>query len=69
VYRDLKNTLDTAREEALEEGRTEGRVEEKEGVARKAIPNGLSNELIQAITGLPLDVIEMIRREIEGTTN
>jgi predicted transposase/invertase (TIGR01784 family) len=42
-------------------------VEEKSYVvARKAILNGLSNEIIHSITDLPLEIIEKLRREIEG---
>ena len=47
-YRDLKNSLDTARDE----GREEGREEEREDIARKMLAAGLPPNTISAVTGL-----------------
>jgi predicted transposase/invertase (TIGR01784 family) len=59
-YRDLKNSLDTAREEGKEEGRAEGRMEgieegkknEKLEIAKKLRELGMSPGEIKKITGL-----------------
>ncbi|WP_046242916.1 Rpn family recombination-promoting nuclease/putative transposase [Hymenobacter terrenus] len=53
-YRDLKNSLDTAREE----GREEGREEERKGIARKMQAAGLPAATIAAVTGLTETQIE-----------
>lgn len=55
-YRDLKNSLDTAREE----GREEGREEEKRITVLKSHRAGLSVDVISSITGLPKEEIERI---------
>jgi predicted transposase/invertase (TIGR01784 family) len=69
VYRDMKNSLDTALEEGREEGREQGRAEGRaeglaEGelqkakdIAKKLFLSGIDNEKIAEITGLPIDVI------------
>lgn len=52
-YRDLKNSLDTAREA----GNTEGKIE----IATKALKKGLSINDIIELTGLPEDEIKKIQ--------
>lgn len=52
-YRDLKNSLDTAKEE--------GRAEEKIETAKKALQSGLSVEVIAQITGLTKEEVEQLR--------
>ena len=51
-YRDLKNSLDTARDEGEKKGREEGREEEREDIARKMLAAGLPPNTISAVTGL-----------------
>lgn len=46
------DVLGNARLEGMEEGRAEGRTEEKNNIARKMLANGLSIEQIALITGL-----------------
>ena len=46
------DVLGNARLEGMEEGRVEGRTEEKNNIARKMLANGLSIEQIALITGL-----------------
>lgn len=53
-YRDLKNSLDTAREEGKIEGKTE--------VARNLLSNGVSIDLIMKATGLSKTEIEKLRK-------
>ena len=66
-YRDLKNSLDKAREEGREEGREvgreEGKFEEKRLTVLKSHQAGLSIEVISSITGLPQDEIQRIIEE------
>ena len=54
VYRDLKNSIDTAREEGHEEAMAEA--------AMKMLNKGLSLEVILDITGLTAEQIERLRR-------
>ena len=74
-YRDLKNSLDTAREEGRQEGREEGiiegrqegkeegKYEEKRLTVLKSHQAGLSLEVISSITGLSSDEIQKIINE------
>lgn len=55
-YRDLKNSLDTAREE----GREEGREEEKRITVLKSHRAGLAIDIISSITGLSKEEVERI---------
>jgi predicted transposase/invertase (TIGR01784 family) len=48
-YRDIKNSLDTAREEGKMEGKMEGKIE----IARNMLLKGFSFAEISSITGLP----------------
>jgi predicted transposase/invertase (TIGR01784 family) len=60
-YRDLKNSLDTAREEGKIEGKVEGKKEGKIEVATKALKNGLSIKAIIELTGLSGGEIKRIK--------
>lgn len=64
-YRDLKNSLDTAREEALEEGRELGREEgerrKQYEIAKAGLQEDLTMELIMKLTGLPKEEIEKLK--------
>jgi predicted transposase/invertase (TIGR01784 family) len=72
-YRDLKNSLDTAKEERKEEGRIEGRIEGKiEGIierdfeiAKVMLKSGESLEKIIRYTGLTLEQINKIKENEE----
>jgi predicted transposase/invertase (TIGR01784 family) len=52
-YRDIKNSLDTAREEGKIEGKTE--------TAKTGLKEGLSIEMIMKLTGLTKDAIEKLK--------
>lgn len=65
LYRDIKNSLDTAREEGMLEGRIEGKIEGEKNkaldVAKKAMLKGLSIEDVIDLTGLSRDEIMGLR--------
>ena len=61
-YRDLKNSLDTAREEGLLEGIEKG----IEKVARNMMHKGISIEIIAETTGLTEQQIEKLKKKNEG---
>ncbi|MEM6845109.1 MAG: Rpn family recombination-promoting nuclease/putative transposase [Bacteroidota bacterium] len=54
-YRDLKNTLDTAREEAIDKRNVE--------IVQNSLKAGLSIDIIASITGLNSEEIERIKNE------
>jgi predicted transposase/invertase (TIGR01784 family) len=60
-YRDLKNSLDTAREEGLAEGLEKGKIEGKIDVARQALMKGMSVKDIADLTGLTKEQIERLK--------
>ena len=60
TYRDLKNSLDTAEEKGLVEGREEGRVEEKIAIARNLKSMGMSISDISKATGLQEEEIKAL---------
>ena len=68
-YRDLKNVVDTSREEGREEGRGEGRGEGREEREREIVVSllqeNVSIDLISRTTGLSIVTIQHIQTELE----
>lgn len=64
AYRDIKNSIDTAKEEGREEGRKEGRVEgiakEKLATAKRLLGMGLTQEQVAKGTDLSIEDIERL---------
>lgn len=64
AYRDIKNSIDTAKEEGREEGRKEGREEgvakEKLATAKRLLGMGLTQEQVAKGTGLSIKEIEKL---------
>ena len=52
MYRDWKNTIETAELKAEKKGRIKGKMEEKKEMAQKMLQRGFSLDDIAAITGL-----------------
>ena len=79
AYRDIKNSLDTAKEEGRAEGREEGRAEGREEgraegreegraegiamVAKMMFAKGMDIDVIASMTGLSTDEVESICRQ------
>ena len=59
-YRDIKNVVDTSREEGRIEGKVEGKVEGKIEVAQQMKKSGFSNEQISKLTGLSISEIDKL---------
>lgn len=57
-YRDIKNVVDTSKEEGIKEGKQEEKVE----IAKKSIDSGLDDKTIASITGLHIDQIQELRK-------
>ena len=78
AYRDIKNSIDTAKnqgkeeglaegieigkKEARKEGRKEGRIEANTETAQRLLAMGLSAEQVAEATQLPLDIIEKLSK-------
>ena len=58
AYRDIKNSLDTAKEEGRAEGREEGRAEGIAMVAKMMFAKGMDIDVIASMTGLSTDEVE-----------
>ncbi len=64
AYRDIKNSIDTAKEEGRKEGREEGREEgvakEKLATAKRLLGMGLTQEQVAKGTDLSIEDIERL---------
>lgn len=60
AYRDIKNSIDTAKEEGREEGREEGVAKEKLATAKRLLGMGLTQEQVAKGTGLSIEEIERL---------
>jgi len=60
AYRDIKNGMDTAKEEGRKEGIKEGIKKASVAYAQAMKAAGISNDLIAGITGLSEDEIERL---------
>ena len=66
AYRDIKNSIDTAKQEGLaegieigmEKGRAEGKHEANTETAQRLLAMGLSAEQVSKATQLPLEIIK-----------
>ena len=57
AYRDIKNSIDTAKREGRIEGRTEANIE----TAKRLLAMGLPTEQVAKATQLPLDMVQNLR--------
>ena len=60
AYRDIKNSIDTAKEEGREEGREEGIAKEKLTTAKRLLGMGLTQEQVAKGTDLSIEDIERL---------
>ena len=58
AYRDIKNSVDTAKREGIEIGRAEGKHEANTETAQRLLAMGLSAERVAKATQLPLNFVE-----------
>lgn len=63
AYRNIKNSLDTAKEEGRAEGREEGRAEGIAMVAKMMYAKGMDIDVIASMTGLSTDEVESLCRQ------
>ena len=60
AYRDIKNSIDTAKEEGRKEGREEGVAKEKLATAKRLLGMGLTQEQVAQGAGLSIEEIEKL---------
>ena len=60
AYRDIKNSIDTAKEEGRVEGRVEGIAKEKLTTAKRLLGMGLTQEQVAKGTDLSIEDIERL---------
>lgn len=60
AYRDIKKSIDTAKEEGREEGRVEGITKEKLATAKRLLGMGLTQEQVAKGTDLSIEDIERL---------
>jgi predicted transposase/invertase (TIGR01784 family) len=65
-YRDIKNVVDSSKEEGRLEGIEEGKEEESDENIKNGIMKGYSNEIISDITGRNIENIQRIREEMNN---
>jgi predicted transposase/invertase (TIGR01784 family) len=65
-YRDVKNSLDTAKQEGEVIGLEKGKLEEKLEIAQNAIKKGFDNQTIAELTGLAIEQIEELRKKYKN---
>ena len=58
-YRDLKNVVDTSKQEGLEEGIEKRNIE----IIKKGLQEGLSMEMMVTLTGLDIETIKKIQNQ------
>ena len=58
AYRDIKNSVDTAKREGIEIGRAEGKHEANTETAQRLLAMGLSAEQVAKATQLSLEIIK-----------
>ena len=67
AYRDIKNSIDTAKregkEEGLAEGMEKGMTQRSLEIARKMLANGMDTATVMEITGLSAEEILLLKRE------
>ena len=67
-YRDIKNVVDSSREEGRieghEEGLKEGREKESDENVKNGIRKGYSDEIIADITGREIEEVKQIRKDM-----
>ena len=59
AYRDIKNSIDTAKREGIAEGMIQRSLE----IARKMLANGMDAATVMEITGLSAEKILLLKRE------
>ena len=64
AYRDIKNSIETAKREGIAEGRAEGEAMEKKATIKRLLASGASVDIIAIATELTHDNVKLLIDEI-----
>ena len=64
AYRDIKNSVDTAKREGIAEGMELGMEKRSREIARKMLEKGIDEETVKDMTGLSMEQILQLKAEM-----
>ena len=63
AYRDIKNSVDTAKREGIAEGMEKGMEKKSLEIAKKMLIKGMDEATVMEITGLSAEMIQQLKAE------
>ena len=64
AYRDIKNSVDTAKREGIAEGMEKGMEKKSHEIAKKMLTKGMDEATVMEITGLSAELIQQMKAEM-----
>lgn len=64
AYRDIKNSVDTAKLEGIAEGMEKGMEKKSLEIAKKMLTKGMDEATVMEITGLSAEMIQQLKAEM-----
>lgn len=64
AYRDIKNSVDTAKREGIAEGMEKGMEKKSLEIAKKMLIKGMDEATVMEITGLSAQMIQQLKAEM-----
>ena len=64
AYRDIKNSVDTAKREGISEGMEKGMEKKSLEIAKKMLTKGMDEATVMEITGLSAEMIQQLKAEM-----
>ena len=64
AYRDIKNSVDTAKREGIAEGMEKGMEKKSHEIAKKMLTKGMDEATVMEITGLAAELIQKLKAEM-----
>ena len=64
AYRDIKNSVDTAKREGIAEGMEKGKEKKSLEIAKKMLIKGMDEATVMEITGLSAEMIQQLKAEM-----
>ena len=64
AYRDIKNSVDTAKREGIAEGMEKGMEKKSLEIAKKMLTKGMDETTVMEITGLSAEMIQQLKAEM-----
>ena len=64
AYRDIKNSIDTAKREGIAEGMEKGMEKKSHEIAKKMLTKGMDEATVMEITGLSAELIQQLKAEM-----